>query len=158
MDLLPADLQRGVRLCCCAVACCTAGCQVAMLLLVLLLLPTAAPAATAAAGSNATQPAAETCAPPLFPCFRRHLQLPTSSKVFFAIACNRSCSHTCSCLVPVGPMAGQVFPPGTCLLSSATAGDRQTRIAYSFMQVSLMACVQALVFWVARVLLFGSAL
>ncbi|KAI7845100.1 hypothetical protein COHA_001465 [Chlorella ohadii] len=41
------------------------------------------------------------------------------------------------CLVPVGPMMGQVFPPGSCLLSSATAGDRQTRIAYSLMQAGL---------------------
>lgn len=47
------------------------------------------------------------------------------------------CSPRCSCLVPVGPMMGQVNPPGSCLLSGATAGDRQTRIAYSFMQVRL---------------------
>ncbi|PRW45224.1 hypothetical protein C2E21_6437 [Chlorella sorokiniana] len=41
------------------------------------------------------------------------------------------------CQVPVGPMMGQVFPPGSCLLSGTTAGDGQTRIAYSFMQAGL---------------------
>lgn len=36
--------------------------------------------------------------------------------------------------MPVGPLAGEAFPPGTCLLSGLAASGGTARIAYSYMQ------------------------